>query len=45
LVYVEPQEDRRTAMKREIAIKGMARERKRKLIGSREVPGRKVNKP
>jgi putative endonuclease len=32
LVYVEPQPDRTTAMKREIAIKRMDRARKRKLI-------------
>jgi len=32
LVYVEPQPDRTTAMKREIAIKRMGRERKMKLI-------------
>jgi putative endonuclease len=34
LVYVEGQPDRATAMKRERAIKTMARKRKRKLIGS-----------
>ncbi|MGE5375123.1 MAG: GIY-YIG nuclease family protein [Bacteroidota bacterium] len=32
LVYVEPQPDRTTAMKREIAIKRMNRARKAKLI-------------
>jgi len=32
LVYVEEQPDRKTAMKREIAIKRMKRPRKRKLI-------------
>ena len=32
LVYLEPQPDRRAAMKREIAIKKMTRERKKKLI-------------
>lgn len=32
LVYIEEQPDRRTAMKREIAIKRMARARKMKLI-------------
>ena len=32
LVYVEEQPDRRTAMKREIAIKKMTREGKQKLI-------------
>ena len=36
LVYVEELPDRKSAMKREIAIKKMKRERKRKLIG-REV--------
>lgn len=33
LVYVEEQPDRKTAMKREIAIKKMGREGKRKLAG------------
>ena len=33
MVYIEPQSDRATAMKRERAIKKMAREQKRKLIG------------
>ena len=33
LVYLEEQPDRTTAMKREIAIKRMARARKMKLIG------------
>jgi putative endonuclease len=32
LVYLEAQPDRRTAMKREIAIKKMTRERKMKLV-------------
>ena len=32
IVYLEPQPDRRTAMKRERAIKRLSRERKRKLI-------------
>lgn len=32
LVYVEPQPDRRTAMKRERAIKRMTRDGKKKLI-------------
>ena len=32
LVYVEEQPDRKTAMKREISIKRLSRERKRKLI-------------
>ena len=32
MVYIEPQSDRATAMKRERAIKKMTRERKRKLI-------------
>jgi putative endonuclease len=32
LVYVEPQPDRTTAMKREIAIKRMGRARKMKMI-------------
>jgi len=33
LVYIEELPDRASAMKREIAIKKMERERKRKLIG------------
>jgi putative endonuclease len=33
LVYLEPQPDRTTAMKREMAIKRLSRERKIKLIG------------
>jgi putative endonuclease len=33
MVYIEEQQDRRTAMKREIAIKAMSRQRKKKLIG------------
>lgn len=33
LVYVEEQPDRKTAMKREIAIKRLGREGKRKLAG------------
>jgi putative endonuclease len=33
LVYVEEQPDRKTAMKREIAIKRLGREGKRKLMG------------
>jgi putative endonuclease len=33
LVYLEPQPDRTTAMKRERAIKRLSRERKIKLIG------------
>jgi putative endonuclease len=33
LVYIEELPDRKSAMKREIAIKKMERERKRKLIG------------
>ena len=37
LVYVEPQPDRTTAMKREIAIKRMARTRKMKLIEGKVV--------
>jgi len=32
MVYLEPQPDRRAAMKRERAIKGMRRDAKRKLI-------------
>ena len=32
IVYLEPQPDRRTAMKRERAIKRLSRERKKKLI-------------
>jgi putative endonuclease len=35
LVYVEPQPDRTTAMKREIAIKRMDRARKMRLIEGR----------
>ncbi len=38
LVYVEEQPDRKSAMKREIVIKKLSRERKGKLIGG------KVNK-
>jgi putative endonuclease len=34
LVYLEPQPDRKTAMKREMAIKNMSRERKKKLMSS-----------
>ena len=37
LVYVEELPDRKTAMKREIAIKRMNRMRKMKLMGGREV--------
>ena len=33
MVYLEPQSDRKTAMKRELAIKRLSRERKKKLIG------------
>ncbi len=33
LVYVEPQADRKTAMKRERAIKALSRKQKRNLIG------------
>lgn len=33
LVYVEEQPDRKTAMKREVAIKKMRRQGKQKLIG------------
>mgnify|MGYP003564982222 CR=1 FL=1 len=33
MVYLEPQPDRKTAMKREIVIKRLSRERKKKLIG------------
>jgi putative endonuclease len=33
MVYLEPQPDRATAMKRERAIKRLSRERKKKLIG------------
>ena len=32
MVYIEPQPDRTTAMKRERAIKRLSRERKKKLI-------------
>lgn len=41
LVYVEPQADRKTAMKRERAIKSLSRKQKRNLIGS----GRKRLRP
>jgi putative endonuclease len=41
LVYVEELPDRKSAMKREIAIKRMKRERKMKLIGGRVVRGEK----
>jgi len=34
IVYLEPQPDRTTAMKRERAIKRLSRERKMKLMGS-----------
>lgn len=34
LAYVEEQPDRRTAMKRELAIKALPREKKKALIGS-----------
>jgi predicted GIY-YIG superfamily endonuclease len=34
LVYMEEQPDRKTAMKREIAIKKMGREGKKKLVGN-----------
>ena len=34
LVYVEEQEDRSSAMRRERAIKAMSRERKRRLMAS-----------
>ncbi|MBI5840989.1 MAG: GIY-YIG nuclease family protein [Chloroflexi bacterium] len=34
MVYLEPQTDRRTAMRREVAIKRMTRERKRKLMSN-----------
>ncbi len=33
LVYVEPQADRKTAMKRERVIKALSRKQKRNLIG------------
>jgi putative endonuclease len=33
IVYLEPQPDRTTAMKRERAIKRLSREKKNKLIG------------
>jgi predicted GIY-YIG superfamily endonuclease len=33
MVYLEPQLDRVTAMKRERAIKHLSREKKKKLIG------------
>jgi putative endonuclease len=36
MVYLEPQPDRRTAMKREITIKNMSRERKKKLMDEAE---------
>jgi putative endonuclease len=41
LVYVEPQADRKTAMKRERAIKALSRKQKRNLIGK----GRKILRP
>ena len=41
LVYVEEQPDRRTAMKRELAIKKLSRERKGKLIGGKKVRSKK----
>lgn len=41
LVYVEELPDQKSAMKREIAIKRMKRERKMKLIGGRIVRGEK----
>jgi putative endonuclease len=42
LVYLEPQPDRRTAMKRERAIKKMGRKGRRKLVGT--VESKQVNK-
>jgi len=39
IVYLEPQPDRRTAMKREIAIKRLSREQKIKLIGEGQSVG------
>ena len=39
LVYVEEQADRATAMKREVAIKQMSRERKKRLIGFSDPSG------
>ena len=46
LVYVEELPDRKSAMKREIAIKKMARGRKMKLIGeeAEKRPGRRMNR-
>jgi len=41
LVYVEEQPDRKTAMKREIAIKKMGRDGKGKLIDSKSKHGNK----
>lgn len=41
LVYVEELPDQKSAMKREITIKRMKRERKMKLIGGRIVRGEK----
>ncbi len=40
LVYLEPQSDKVTAMKRELAIKKMRRAQKSKLVGD----GKQVNK-
>jgi predicted GIY-YIG superfamily endonuclease len=37
LVYVEEQPDRATAMKRELAIKAMKREKKRGMMESKQV--------
>jgi len=38
MIYLEPQPDRRTAMKRERAIKRLSREKKKQLISRGEVP-------
>jgi len=44
LVYVEEQPDRKTAMKREIAIKKMRRDGKKKLIQGKRYTGKQVDK-
>jgi putative endonuclease len=40
LVYVEPQADRASAQKRELAIKGMTRAEKQKIINNRPHHGK-----
>jgi len=44
LVYVEELPDRKSAMKRELAIKSMKRGQKMKLIGGKKYTSRQVNR-